>query len=206
MKHNLRNTLAVTTTGAVLGLFALAPNPAQAAAIKFEFISTLETTANDNLGFGILSFESAPINGVGVETIQMNQLIGVNLDLNASAEISLEVPGFGLVRDTVSVDESDVVPPSPFLTFTDGILTEFTDTINTTSNTFGVPITAQALGTTFDVFADVPTSNPESPVDRILVEQGDIVFSTVPEPGTILGLSLSCLGILMHRQKSANSN
>ncbi|NEO20624.1 MULTISPECIES: PEP-CTERM sorting domain-containing protein [unclassified Moorena] len=201
MKPNLYKTLAVTTTtGAILGLFALVPNLAQAAAMKFEFISTLETL-NDNLGFGILRYESAPITGVGVETIQMNQLVGVDLDLKASAEISLDIPGLGLVTDSVVIDESDVVPPSPFLTFTDGILTSFTDTINTRSSTFGVPIVAQALGTTFETFAVDPTSGI-----NILVEKGNIVFSTVPEPGTILGLSLFGLGMLMNRKKSANSN
>lgn len=201
MKHNLLSTLAVTTTGAILGLFALAPLSAQAATMKFEFISTLDTTLNDNLGFGILSYDSAPITGVGIETIQMNQLIGLNLDLNASATISLDIPGLGSFTDSVSISETDVVPPSPFLTFTNGKLTQFTDIINTQSDNLGVPIIAQAFGTTFDVFAVVPNSP-----DRVLVEQGNIVFSTVPEPSTILGLSLFCLGTLMYRKKSINLN
>lgn len=205
MKHNLLSTLAVTTTGAILGLFALAPLPAQAATMKFEFISTLDTTLNDNLGFGILSYDSAPITGVGIEIIRMNQLVGLNLDLNASAVISLDIPGLGSVTDSVFISERDVVPPSPFLTFTNGKLTQFTDTINTQSTNLRVPIIAQAFGTTFDVFAVVPTSVPNSP-ERVLVEQGNIIFSTVPEPSTILGLSLFCLGTLMYRKKSINLN
>lgn len=204
MKHNFYNTLSVITTGAILGLFAIAPNQAQAAAIKFDFISTFDTPNDDLLGFGILRYDSAPITGVGNEVIQMNQLIGVNLDLNALVEISLDVPGVGLITDSIFIDESDVVPPSPFLNFTDNQLTGFTDTINTTSNTLGVPIIAQASGTTFDVFAVDPTSDVDSP-NLILVEQGDIVFSTVPEPGTILGLSFFCLGSLMYRKKLVSS-
>ena len=47
MKHNFYNTLSVITTGVILGLFALAPNSAEAAAIRFDFLSTFENTPDD---------------------------------------------------------------------------------------------------------------------------------------------------------------
>lgn len=203
-------TLAVAVTGAILGL-ATVTATAEAAAFKFEFLSALD---GDNLGFGTLEFDSAPITGVGLEETRMNLLENPRVDLEIGGDFAVTVPGFPPVTGSAFFDESAIVPPSPFLTFLDGQLVGFSDTLQTTVNVVGIDldIIAEATGDEFQVFATLPV--PDAP--QIPIENGTIIFqsltegnyltesnyndsTSVPDPSTFLGLGALAVFVALAR-------
>ncbi len=223
--------LTALTTGAFLSLLALKANPAQAAVFNFSFIGSGVAGSNRSFGSGFLSFNDATsgLTGIGREEASLSQLQG-NFLFQFETFTGFRPPRFDpwdvddLLSPPIFSFESgnliginlNLAPKfsglalSPFnftstkqeLIVTGANFTQTASSVSTSCRTIFIP---------FPPFFRVDCV--DTMMGTFVMNSGQTNFTTlvpfqrptsVPEPGSVIGLSLLGLAFLL-KKKTASS-
>ncbi|NER29158.1 MAG: PEP-CTERM sorting domain-containing protein [Symploca sp. SIO1C4] len=178
-------TIVVATTGAALTLAAIDANPAHA--LKFKSNFTVDITTGDLAGNsyeGYLTFEDSELTGTGNETVVADK---VSFDFN------------GL---TYTEKQDFYYPSAPFVEFDSGTFLGLN--FSPFDDFFALPF--DLINDSLEYFAH---NSGEVAVSSLGGGVGSVTYTepeAVPEPATILGLSVIGLGFLLRKKQVSSQN
>ncbi|NEP00769.1 MAG: PEP-CTERM sorting domain-containing protein [Symploca sp. SIO2E9] len=177
--------IAVATTGAALTIAAIDANPAHALRFKSNF--TVDITTGDLAGNsydGYFTFEDSELTGIGNEEVVADK---VSFDFNGityTEEQDFDYPNAPLVEfDGGSLLGLNFVPFDEFFALPFDLINDSFQYFAHNSGEVVVSFQGEGVGS-------VTYTEPE----------------TIPEPATILGLSVVAAGLLLRKKQGASQN